>query len=135
MNALVIAPRQEMLCKRCACVRVRMRAGEVLGMSAGKERSALAGGGWANSVPLFVLRRRRSGSVFFRCSAFRDLIDEKDIAHRAMCFWGRRIRITEHFVFQGASGAAAAAGPHGCQMDPAPVGGFWLVPVGFGGLW
>ena len=48
MNALVIATKREMLCKRCACVRVRMRAGEVLGMSAGEERSALAGGGWAN---------------------------------------------------------------------------------------
>ena len=59
MNALVIAPRREMLCKRCACVRVRMRAGEVLGMSAGEERSALAGGGWANSASLFVFRRRR----------------------------------------------------------------------------
>ena len=65
MNDLVIAPRREMLCKRCACVRVRMRAGEVLGMSAGEERSALAGGGWANSVTVFVCRRR-SGSVFFR---------------------------------------------------------------------
>ena len=54
MNALVIAPRREMLCKRCACVRVRMRAGEVLGMSAGEERSALAGGGWANLACLFV---------------------------------------------------------------------------------
>ena len=43
MNALVIAPRREVLCKRCACVRVRMRAGEVLGMSAGEERSALVG--------------------------------------------------------------------------------------------
>ena len=33
-----------------------MRAGEVLGMSAGEERSALAGGGWANlaSLCLFV---------------------------------------------------------------------------------
>ena len=67
MNALVIAPKREMLCKRCACVRVRMRAGEVLGMSAGEERSALAGGGWANSALVFVFRRRRSGSVFFMC--------------------------------------------------------------------
>ena len=56
MNALVIAPRREMLCKRCACVRVRMRAGEVLGMSAGEERSALAGGGWANLATVFVCR-------------------------------------------------------------------------------
>ena len=55
MNALVIAPRREMLCKRCACVRVRMRAGEVLGMSAGEERSALAGGGWANLAWFFCL--------------------------------------------------------------------------------
>ena len=62
MNALVIAIKREMLCKRCACVRVRMRAGEVLGMSAGEERSALAGGGWANLASLFVFRRRRSGS-------------------------------------------------------------------------
>ena len=31
-----------------------MRAGEVLGMSAGEERSALAGGGWANLASLFV---------------------------------------------------------------------------------
>ena len=54
MNALVIAPRREMLCKRCACVRVRMRAGEVLGMSAGEERSALAGDGWGNLASLFV---------------------------------------------------------------------------------
>ena len=30
-----------------------MRAGEVLGMSAGEERSALAGGGWAISASLF----------------------------------------------------------------------------------
>ena len=66
MNALVIAPRQEMLCKRCACVRVRMRAGEVLGMSAGEERSALAGGGWANLACVFVCRRR-SVLGFFRC--------------------------------------------------------------------
>ena len=58
MNALVIAPRREMLCKRCACERVRMRAGEVLGMSAGEERSALAGGGWANSASLCFCRRR-----------------------------------------------------------------------------
>ena len=43
MNALVIASRREMLCKRCACVRVRMRAGEVLGMSAGEGRSTLVG--------------------------------------------------------------------------------------------
>ena len=54
MNALVIAPRREMLC-RCACVRVRMRAGEVLGMSAGEERSALAGGGWANLASFFFV--------------------------------------------------------------------------------
>ena len=52
MNALVIATKREMLCKRCACVRVRMRAGEMLGMSAGEERSALAGGGWANLASL-----------------------------------------------------------------------------------
>ena len=56
MNALVIATKREMLCKRCACVRVRMRAGEVLGMSAGEERSALAGGGWANSASLIQRR-------------------------------------------------------------------------------
>ena len=31
-----------------------MRAGEVLGMSAGEERSALAGGGWANLACVFV---------------------------------------------------------------------------------
>ena len=62
MNALVIATQWEMLCKRCACVRVRMRAGEVLGMSAGEERSALAGGGWANSASLcFCLSSFRSG--------------------------------------------------------------------------
>ena len=42
-----------------------MRAGEVLGMSAGEERSALAGGGWANSTKLFF-RGRRSGFVLFR---------------------------------------------------------------------
>ena len=66
MNALVIATKREMLCKRCACVRVRMRAGEVLGMSAGEERSALVGE--AEQIQrrfLFVVRR--SGSVFFRC--------------------------------------------------------------------
>ena len=68
MNALVIAPRREMLCKRCACVRVRMRAGEVLGMSAGEERSALAGGGWANLASLcFCRRRRRSVLGPFKC--------------------------------------------------------------------
>ena len=61
MNALVIATKREMLCKRCACVRVRMRAGKVIGMSAGEERSALAGGGWANLATVF-LSRRRSGS-------------------------------------------------------------------------
>ena len=38
-----------------------MRAGEVLGMSAGEERSALAGGGWANLASLCFCRRR-SGS-------------------------------------------------------------------------
>ena len=54
MNALVIAPKREMLCKRCACVRVRMRAGEVLGMSAGEERSASGGGGWTNLGGVFV---------------------------------------------------------------------------------
>ena len=32
-----------------------MSAGEVLGMSAGKERSALAGGGWANSASFVCL--------------------------------------------------------------------------------
>ena len=32
-----------------------MRAGEVLGMSAGEERSALAGGGWANSAIVFFV--------------------------------------------------------------------------------
>ena len=64
MHALVIATKWEMLCKRCACVRVRMRAGEVLGMSAGEERSALAGGGWANLASLcFWSSSFRSGPV------------------------------------------------------------------------
>ena len=42
-----------------------MRAGEVLGMSAGEERSALAGGGWANLASLFVFLSSsfRSGPV------------------------------------------------------------------------
>ena len=61
MNALIIAPRREMLCKWCACVRVRMRAGEVLGMSAGKARSALAGGaGQIQRRFVCFCRRRRS---------------------------------------------------------------------------
>ncbi len=35
----------------------------MLGMSAGEERSASGGGGWANLASLFVFRRRRrSGS-------------------------------------------------------------------------
>ena len=81
----------------------------MLGMSAGEERSASGGGGWANLATVSVSgRRRRRGSGLFRCQAFRDLIDEKDIAHRAGCFRGRRIRITEHFVFQGAEGAERA---------------------------
>ena len=67
MNALVIAPRREVLCKRCACVRVRMRAGEVLGMSAGEERSATGGGGWTNldglSGPVVVVQDLSSSAV------------------------------------------------------------------------
>ena len=43
----------------------RARAGEVLGMSAGEERSALGGGGLANLATVFF--RRRSRSVFFQC--------------------------------------------------------------------
>ena len=35
--------------------RRRARAGEVLGMSAGEERSALAGGGWANFATVFFV--------------------------------------------------------------------------------
>ena len=72
MNALVIATKREMLCKRCAGVRVRMRAGKVLGMSAGEERSALAGGGWANLASLclspssssFGFSARSNGKLF-----------------------------------------------------------------------
>ena len=46
-----------------------MRAGEMLGMSAGEERSALAGGGWANLACVFVCRRRRRRSILgsFKC--------------------------------------------------------------------
>ena len=65
--------------------------------------------GQISAVFPFPGRRRRRGSGPFRCQAFRDLIDGKDIAHRAGCFRGRRIRITEHFVFQGAEGAEAVA--------------------------
>ena len=38
-----------------------MRAGEVLGMSAGEERSDLGGGGLANLAFFFSSRRSRSG--------------------------------------------------------------------------
>ncbi len=58
----------------------------MLGMSAGEERSASGGGGWTNLACLFGPGGRRSGSVFFSCQAFLDLIDGKDIAHRAGCF-------------------------------------------------
>ena len=80
----------------------------MLGMSAGEERSASGGGGWTNLGGVSGPGRRRSGSGLFRCQAFRDLIDGKDIAHRAGCFRGRRIRITEYFAFQGAEGAERA---------------------------
>ncbi len=80
----------------------------MLGMSAGEERSASGGGGWTNLASLFGPGRRRSGSGPFRCQAFRDLIDGKDIAHRAGCFRIAIIRITEHFAFQGAEGAERA---------------------------
>ena len=60
----------------------------MLGMSAGEERSASGGGGWTNldrvfarAVVVVVVDR-----IFFQCQAFRDLIDGKDIAHRAGCF-------------------------------------------------
>ena len=77
----------------------------MLGMSAGEERSASGGGGWTNLACVSGPGRRRSGSGPFRCQAFRDLIDGKDIAHRAGCFWAREMQITEHFVFQGAERA------------------------------
>ena len=39
-------------------------------MSAGEERSALAGGGWANLASLFVVRLRRSGSGLLQVLSF-----------------------------------------------------------------
>ena len=122
-------------------------------MSAGEERSASGGGGWTNSASLSGPGgRRRSGSLPFSCQAFRDLIDGKDIAHRAGCFRVAIIRITEHFVFQGAEGAEAAAeltgavsglgitlksfkflvknsvlGSGGCRFALRVLGGFWRV--------
>ena len=55
-----------------------------------------------------------------------------------MCFRVAIIRITEHFVFQGAAGAAAASGPPGCRWVGLPLvgfGGFWWVLAGSGGFW
>ena len=80
----------------------------MLGMSAGEERSATGGGGWTNLACVSGPGRRRSGSGPFRCQAFRDLIDGKDIAHRDGCFRMTFIRITAHFAFQGAEGAERA---------------------------
>ena len=50
-----------------------------------------------------------------------------------MCFRVAIIRITEHFVFQGAEGAEAAADPPG-PLGRSPVSGFWWVLVGSGGF-
>ena len=41
--------------------------GEVLGMSAGEERSALGGGGWTNLAGLFVPIVVVQDLSFFRC--------------------------------------------------------------------
>ena len=85
----------------------------------------------------FICRRRhRSSSGRVQMLAFRDLIDEKDIAHRAVCLWGQEMRITEHFVFQGASrrslncGVPFRASGYGWVL--AGSGGFW---AGSGGFW
>ena len=74
------------------------------------ERSVLPLVGVAGQLSrLFPARVVVVDSVFFSCQAFRDLIDGKDIAHRAGCFRIAIIRITEHFAFQGAEGAEAGA--------------------------
>ena len=122
------------------------------------EKSVLPLVGVAGQISrVFLVRGRRSGSGPFRCQAFRDLIDGKDIAHRAGCFRVAIIRITEHFVFQGAEAGAElrsavsglgitlkslkflakkrVLGSGGCRFALRVLGGFWRVLGGFWESW